>query len=153
MVSVTEKAKSHYTWFEPDYDGYYCADIRNDGSEMLIRKFHAVIQTKYYDDYNLFQIYESEKELIKHSDFQDDFMADDYAGLHSKGNIYEIFPIVGRINQFWTCRWEGITYCLALSNNGFVYTLQVYKLEQSVAKPVYYSIFLDEAQNMKVSFK
>lgn len=151
-VLTDEKLSAQLGRFEPEESVYFSADIENNGAEKFIWKLHATSDSKYYDDFNLFQIYESKEALLNDLDYQSEIEVGDSYGLYSSGNVYDAFPIMGSIVQFWCEEWEGVTYCLALTKNEQVYTLQVYKKENGKAIPVYHCILLDEAQEMQILF-
>jgi hypothetical protein len=66
-------------------DVYFAADIDNDGTQEFIRKGHVIVELKYYDDYNLFQVYDSEGPLLKMRSRSGYPAQDEYYGLHSAG--------------------------------------------------------------------
>jgi hypothetical protein len=135
-------------------DVYFAADIDNDGTQEFIRKGHVIVELKYYDDYNLFQVYDSEGPLLENAEQMLDILPqDEYYGLHSGGNLYDILPVEGKIVQFWTREKDNLTYCIALTRNTLLYGLHVYKVENGDAVPVCLSLIFDEVQDVEIVFQ
>lgn len=134
-------------------DVYFIADVDNDEVKEYIRKGHIINQDKYYDDFNLFQIYDSEYKLLENTESMLDILPDDeYYGLHSGGNIYDILPIAGKIVQFWTYEKNNKTYCIALTRNELLYGLHVYSIENDKPIPIFQSLLFDEVQDIEIFF-
>lgn len=138
-------------------DVFFSADIYNDGTEMIVHKGHLITHSKYYDDYNWFQIYGKDVFDNGTASVQaPDMLGGVVFGLHSSGNLYELlFPLQnerGNIVQFWTHEYNGVTYCLTLQQNTLMYTLNVYVVQDGEANLVSKSLFFDEAQDVEVSF-
>lgn len=134
-------------------DVYFTADINNDGAKEFVRKAHVIIESKYYNDYNLLQIYDNESELLENAQpMLDTLPQDDYYGLHSGGNLYDILPVKGQIVQFWTCEKDNRTYCIALTRNELLYGLHVYYLQNENAATVCQSLIFDEVQDVEITF-
>lgn len=132
---------------------YFAADINNDGAKEFVRKGHLITQTKYYNDYNLFQVYDSESKLIANPEPMMDVLPyGEYYGLHSVGNIYDILPIGGKIIQFWTREKDNKTYCVALTRNELLYSLHVYTVQNEKPVPVCHSLLFDEVQGVEIIF-
>lgn len=137
----------------PPTDVYFAADINNDGTKEYIRKGHIITELKYYNDYNLFQIYNNESELAENAVPMLDILPQgDYYGLHSVGNLYDVLPVEGKIVQFWTREKDGRTYCIALTRNELLYSLQVYEVQNKKAVPVCHSLLFDEVQSVDLVF-
>lgn len=77
---------------------------------------------------------------------------DEFYGLHSRGNVYNALPIGGKIVQFWTLEKDNKTYCVALTRNELLYSLQVYTVQDKKAIPVCESLLFDEVQGIGVEF-
>jgi TPR repeat protein len=134
-------------------DVYFAADINNDGSKEFVRKGHIITDSKYYNDFNMFHIYDSESKLSENPEpILNILPNDDYYGLHSGGNIYDILPVGGKIVQFWTREKDNKTYCVALTRNELLYSLNVYIVQNKQAVPVCHSLLFDEVQNINVQF-
>lgn len=130
-------------------DVYYEADINNDNAKEFIRKGHMITQDKYYNDRNVFQIYYIDPKLLKNTKSLLDILPnDDYYGLHSSGNIYDLLPIGGKIVQFWTHEHDSKTYCIALTRNELLYAVHIYTIQNNKPIPVCDSLLFDEVQNI-----
>lgn len=151
-VKETELPEDIPQFFVPK-DVYFEADINNDGKKEFIRKAHVITDSKYYNDYNLFQVYDIQSKVLEEVEPLVDILPyHDYYGLHSGGNIYDFLPIGGNIVQFWTCEKDNITYCAALTRNELLYGLHVYVVKNNHAIPVSQSFFFDEVQKVEVKF-
>ncbi len=129
------------------------ADIDNNGTEQVIHKGNLIIQSKYYDDFHWFQIYDDRTAFDNGMDsLQSPEFTDDFYGLHSGGNIYDLLPVGNHVVQFWTHEHEGITYCVTLQKHGMLYVLQAYHVQNGEAGLVSKSLFLDEPQGVDVRF-
>lgn len=134
-------------------DVYFSADINNDGVKEFVRKCHLITQTKYYDDFNVFEIYDSESKLSKNPESMMEILpGGEYFGLHSGGNIYDLLPVRDKIVQFWTHEKDTKTYCLALTRNGLLYTLHVYTVQNKKTISVCHSLLFDEVQSIGITF-
>lgn len=134
-------------------DVYFKADIHNDGTEEFIRKAHIIVEDKYYNDYNLFETYDKEPVLYENAkSLLISLPYDEYYGLHSFGNIYDVLPAVGKIVQFWTVQKDKNTFCIALTRNELIYSLQVYTVQNKTPIPVCDSLFFDEVQDIEIIF-
>ncbi len=131
----------------------FYADIDNDGTDEIVRKVYFITQTKYFDEYNCFQVYENLSELEQEGDCVSDYSyRDEYIGLHSYGNIYDVLPVNTKLSQFWTYEFKDETYLLTLTRNKTLYTLNVYKQLNNEVLPVSEIMFLDEFQKMDIEF-
>jgi TPR repeat protein len=135
-------------------DIFFAADINNDGIVEVIQKGHQIVQDKYYNEDNLFRIYKDREDFSKHGVSIRDYEPpeDDYYGLHSYGDLYELIPITGKIVQFWTQDYDGVTYSIAITRQELLYTLQVYVVKNQKASIVSQSLFFDEVQDMEAVF-
>ena len=134
-------------------DIYFAADYDNDGLDEFIRKGHWTTHGKYYNDYNIINIYNDESELVRSPVSMLNLMPnDDYYGQHSAGNIYESIPVMGNIVQFWTVEHADETYCISLTRNGLLYSLQVYHLKDKKATPVYIGLYFDEVHKFEITY-
>ena len=61
-VKKTDLPENILSGFIP-HDVYFGVDFDNDGEKEFIRKAHVITQSKYYNDYNLFQVYDSQSKL------------------------------------------------------------------------------------------
>lgn len=144
--------------FEDDYVPnskyiYIASDIDNDGVKEYVLKAHVIDDGgKYYQDYNLFQIFNRESELENAESVMDSMQQDNYYGLHSSGNIYDMLPVSGKIVQFWTQEKDDITYCIALTRNELLYGLQIFMVKDEKALPICESLLFDEVQGVDVEF-
>jgi len=151
-VKKTDLPENILSGFLPQ-DVYFEADIDNDGEKEFIRKAHVITQSKYYNDYNLFQIYDSQSKLCETVEpIMDLLPYDDYFGLHSGGNLYDLLPIGGKVVQFWTQEKDNVTYCVALTRNELLYSLHVYVVKNNQTIPVCHSLLFDEVQDIEVKF-
>ena len=132
---------------------YFASDIDNDGVKEYVLKAHEIDDGgKYYQDYNLFQIFQRESELENAESVMDSMRKDSYYGLHSSGNIYDMLPVSGKIVQFWTQKEDDITYCIALTRNELLYGLHVFMVKDEKALPICESLLFDEVQGVDVVF-
>ena len=151
-VKKTDLPEDILSGFLPQ-DVYFEADINNDGEKEFIRKAHVITKSKYYNDYNLFQIYDSQSKLFETVEpIMNLLPYDDYFGLHSGGNLYDLLPIGGKVVQFWTCEKDNVTYCVALTKNELLYSLHVYVVKNNQTIPVCHSLLFDEVQDIEVKF-
>ncbi len=154
IYQVKSNGEQQYGFFDSiPTDVYFASDIDNDGAEEFIRKGHVIVELKYYDDYNLFQIYDNESELSENSASMLDVLPqDEYYGLHSGGNLCDVLPVEGKIIQLWTCENDNRTYCIALTRNELLYGLHVYCLQNESVEAVCHSLIFDEVQDVEIEF-
>ena len=115
---------------------------------------HFIIQTKYYDDYNWFQIYTNRADYDNGSVSltMPVFYGDFHYGLRSGGNIYDILPLSNNVVQFWTHEYDGVTYCVVLQKYTLLYAQQVFVISNDDIRLVKRSLFFDEAHGVDISF-
>lgn len=134
-------------------DVYFADDINNDGAKEFVRKGHIITQSKYYNDFNLFQIYDSQSKLSENAEpILDILPNDEYYGLHSGGNVYDLLPVGGKIVQFWTHEKDNQTYCVVLTRNELLYSLHIYTVQNKIPIPVCHSLLFDEVQDVEIVF-
>lgn len=137
-------------------DGYFEADINNDGKPEFIKIGHLISdEGKYYYDINCFDVF-SDKEDMENNAVpvnKADISNFDYFGLLSFGNLYDDYlPINSKIVQFWTQIHGDKTYCMAVTKQEKLYTSHVYIIENGAAKCIYKSLYFDEFQGIDVKF-
>ena len=137
----------------PREEVFISADIDNNGSEDMIHKGRVIFEWKYLDDYNCFQIYQNHGGLNKDaSTIQEPKFSDDFYGLHSAGNIYEVLPVSDNVTQFWTHEFRGAIYCVTLQKYELLYALQIFFVQNDEVHLVSKGLYFDEAQNYNVVF-
>lgn len=151
-----EQLENNYLSGESGVDGYFEADINNDGKLEFIKIGHLISDVgKYYYDINCFDVF-SDKEDMENNAVainKTDISNFDYFGLLSFGNLYaDYLPISSKLVQFWTQIYGDKTYCMAVTKQEELYTLQVYIIENGVSKCIYKSLYFDEFQGMDVKF-
>ena len=133
-------------------DVFFTADINNDGGDVTIHKGRLITQSKYYDDYYWFQIYNSQDFAVGSTSIIEPEFYGDYYGRHSGGNIYDLLPVGSDVVQFWTYEHDGVTYCVTLQRYGLIYALQIFNVQNGEPCIVSQSLFFDEAQKIDASF-
>lgn len=148
-INMKEDVSSLY--LENYIDTYFKADIDNNGIEEYIRGISMVFQSKYYNKYNIFEIYPNKNDVLKNSKTLESLIPNyDFYGFHSSGNIYDYFPIKGNIVQFWIRNIEGKEYCMVLTQKKMLYSMQVYLLEKEKVISISDTLFFDEPQKIDV---
>ena len=133
-------------------DVFFTADINNDGIVIAIHKGRLITQSKYYDDYYWFQIYENRDFDVDSTPIIEPEFYVDYYGRHSGGNIYDLLPVSSDIVQFWTYEHGGVTFCITLQRYGLLYVLHIFEVRNGEVGLVSKSLFFDEVQNVDIVF-
>jgi len=151
-----------YSTNEETKDYFIAADLNNDGNDEVIHKGYSPFMWKGNFYYYWFQIY------TKRDDFDNDTVTlqnpkfdDEYYGIHSGGNLYDLLPIGSdfryyktykNVVQFWTHEYNGLTYSMTLQRHQLLYTLQIFVVQEGEARLVSKSLFFDEVQSVEISF-
>ena len=131
-------------------DVFFAADIYNSGFEKVIHKGRLITQSKYYDDYYWFQVYEDLDFEVDLTPIISPKFYGEYYGQHSSGNIYDVLPLEGGIVQFWAHEYNGTTLCLALQRYGLLYVLQIFEVRNGEVNLVSKSLYFDEVQGIEI---
>ena len=135
------------------HDVFFTANIYNNKIEQAIHKSRLIAQSRYYNDYYWFHIYENRKNFENGAvSVQKPVFSDEFYGLHSKGNLYDLLPIKNNIVQFWTYNHEGITYCVTMQRFGLLYSVTIFRMQNGKTILVNKSLYFDESQNVDISF-
>jgi len=132
---------------------FLVADIDNSGTEKVIHKSRLITHSKYYNDFNWFQIYDNRDDFdTGTASIKEQVHSDEHYGLHSGGNLYNLLPVGDNVVQFWTYEHEGVTYSLTLQRYKLLYTLQIFMVHSGEASLVSKSLYFDEAQGVEITF-
>jgi len=149
-VDISEIKTDTVFHVEHDEKSLQAVDINNDGQQEFLYKGLTITQSKYYDEWNRYGIYNTADEARVAA--EERLGGEEFYGTHSQGNIYDTLPVAGRIVQLWTTEFGGKNYIAALAKTDLVYSMRVYLVEGERTRLVNGTLYFDEMQDMSVRF-
>lgn len=152
-IGLTDKWLYNYEEAVPQ-DILFEADINNDNTTEIIHKGHQILQSKYYDEYYLFQVFDNQLDLENDlPNVEEEYFQDDYFGQHSGGNLYHLLPVAENIVQFWIYKDQGQNYSMVLTRKNHLYGANIYLIKGEHVELINQRLFFDTIRDVEITIQ